>query len=210
MPDKSTKSKGVQGDDFDDVIVQAELLNASIPTRTNTSSSGSINSRSSNSRSRKNTTNNANSNSDHSMPSEEELVQKCKSGDLARLCRYLQRHFLVIGSCCLCIPAIRDNLDVVGYVIKDYGVDVNETDKYGNPPVLVAALYGQLALVRYVAKEFGGDVDKAGENGYTPLSVAAQKGQLVVVKCLVNKLGTDIHQTMYAGSTLLNRHVGSR
>jgi hypothetical protein len=171
MPGKSDKSKGAPADDFDDIIARAERLNASIPASTSASSSGSI-------KSITKSTDNANSSSDSSMPSDEELVQICTSGDLARLRRYLRRHVLVIGSRCLRIAATHGKLDVARCIIKEYGADANEADEDGNPPILVAAQYEQLALLRYMAKELGADVNKAAENGCTPLYAAAQKGHI--------------------------------
>ena len=54
--------------------------------------------------------------------------------------------------------------------------DVNQTDKDGNTPMLMAAAYGHNDTVRVLAS-LHADVNQAKKGGYTPLKVATHSGK---------------------------------
>ena len=87
-------------------------------------------------------------------------------------------------------------------IAENLGVDVNQTNTYGETPLHVAALNGQLDVARLLL-ENGAEVNQALTNGATPLWVAAHQGQLDVAKLLLEG-GADVNQANTYGATPLH------
>jgi len=79
------------------------------------------------------------------------------------------------------------HLEVVKFLVKEAGTNVELKDKDGQTPLSLAATNGHLEIVKFLIQEGGADVeskDKILE--WTPLSWAAENGHLEVVKFLVS------------------------
>jgi hypothetical protein len=192
MPAKSKKVDAPQADDFDDIIAQAEQINASVSSSIGNSSSSSS-SDANNVRS-----GSINSSSGQVPPTDEEanvtLIHICIAGDLVRLRWYLQRTDRRFDARPVCHAAVCGKLDIVRCLVEEYGADINGTFDKGCTHLFCGAQYGHLALVRCMVTELGADVNKAGDDGGTPLFIAAQSGHSAVALCLVKELGADVNQ----------------
>jgi ankyrin repeat protein len=92
----------------------------------------------------------------------------------------------------------------VKYLVKDFGVDINQAIHDGSSSLYVAAQNGHGAVVKCFVKELSADVNQAMvDDGRTPLFLAARSGHLAVVKCLVKELGADVNKAANEGSTPL-------
>jgi ankyrin repeat protein len=96
----------------------------------------------------------------------------------------------------LCNAAGYGWLNVVRFLVKEGGADVNLAMPDGATPLCHAAL-------RCLVKEFGADINRAMPDGATPLYIASQDGLLAVVQCLVKEFGADVNQATEEGSTPL-------
>jgi ankyrin repeat protein len=94
-------------------------------------------------------------------------------------------------------------LEVVRFLVKEAGANVNQAASDGTTPLVLAAQEGQLAVVLFLAKELGADINQAKHDGATPLYIAAQKGNTAVVQYLVKECGADVNQTTDDGCTPL-------
>jgi hypothetical protein len=152
MPGKSKKGSGPPADAFDDIIADAQQLNAIIDT-TNTTTTNTTSSSSSSS----------SSSSKHEVPSEEEAdavtIRLCVAGDLVRLRQHLSCGGTVIGARALLSAVIEDRLDVVRILVKEYGANVSEMSD-GMFPLIAAATQGFLNMMRCLVNELGADVDQ--------------------------------------------------
>jgi ankyrin repeat protein len=197
MPGKPKKSKSLPSDDFDAIIAQAEQFNVSNITTTSSSSSSSTDDSSGSS-----------SSSSQVEPTDVEaddiMTQMCIDGDLVRLRRYLNRGRVVVGARHLCLAASRGRLEIVCFLVKEHGADVNKTDDDGISPLYVAAESGHLELMRYLVKVLGARVDQTDNKGSTLLHIAAENGNLDVVKCLGKELGVEVNQARQDGGTPLH------
>jgi ankyrin repeat protein len=115
---------------------------------------------------------------------------------------------VVFGAEPLINAALYGKLEVVRFLVKELGADINQADEIGYTPLLVAAQKGYLAVCVCLVKELGADVHRANPEGYAPLFTAAQKGHLPVVHCLVKDLGADVDQPSDTGTTPL--HIAAR
>lgn len=88
------------------------------------------------------------------------------------------------------------------------GADVNEPDRHGRPPVVIAAWHGHAQLVEHLL-ESGADVNAAchggtgalsGESGTTALMMAAWTGRDDVVGVLL-RFGADVRAQSVDGMT---------
>ena len=87
-------------------------------------------------------------------------------------------------------------------IAENFGVDVNQTNTYGETPLWVAAQHGQLDAAK-ILLEGGAEVNQANTYGETPLFIAAQQGQLAVAKLLIERKA-DVNQAMNDGTTPLH------
>lgn len=71
--------------------------------------------------------------------------------------------------------------------LKENGVDLGQSDEYGNTPLLWAACYGHLDVVIWLLKQGQSEVTKANKLGNTALLLAASYGQLEVVQWLLSE-----------------------
>lgn len=78
----------------------------------------------------------------------------------------------------------RGHLEVVRYLVKVMGVEVNEIvhSAYASP-LYISCFYGHLEVARYL-KEAGADVDWVTSSDYTPFCVACYYGHLEVARYL--------------------------
>jgi ankyrin repeat protein len=71
--------------------------------------------------------------------SEDELVQACIRGDMAKLRQSAKRGIRGSSAQPLCQAAALGKLDVMRRLVSDFGGDVNQADDQGNTPLFVAA-----------------------------------------------------------------------
>jgi ankyrin repeat protein len=94
-------------------------------------------------------------------------------------------------------------LEVVRFLVKEAGADVNEAYEKGYTALYAAAQERNIAVVQCLVKELGADVNQANRDGCTPLYIAARKGHMAVVLCLVKECGADINRATHKGFTPL-------
>ena len=93
------------------------------------------------------------------------------------------------------------NLDKVKSIVNQPGFDINQTDRYGETPLIIASEIGDLDIVEILVKN-GADVNKADYYGTTSLMEASAKGRLDIVQFLVEH-GADVNKTDNDGETAL-------
>jgi ankyrin repeat protein len=133
--------------------------------------------------------------------SEEDIIQAVLYGDLKQLKRWAEQGVRVHTAEALCQAAASGKLEVVRYLVKEGGADVNLDDEDGYTPLYMAAQYGHTAIVRYLVNHLGADVDKASHGGMTPLVIAVLEGHLDMSRCLVKELGADVNHRTHNGNT---------
>jgi ankyrin repeat protein len=111
--------------------------------------------------------------------------------------------FRCISPAPLLQAALAGKLEVVRYLVKEFGVDIHQVDENGYFALYIAAQQGHEALVRCIVQELGADVKQARHDVCTPLFIAAQMGHEFVVRCIVKELGADVNQEDMDGCTPL-------
>jgi hypothetical protein len=98
-------------------------------------------------------------------------------------------------------------LDVMRYLVKELGADVNmASSRTGCPPLYIAAQQGHVDAIRCLVKELGADINvKVNECGSTPLMIASTRNHLSVVRCLVKEFGADVNCARHDGRTAVCR-----
>jgi ankyrin repeat protein len=96
-------------------------------------------------------------------------------------------------------------LDIVRYLVKELGANVNQTTLSGATALHNAARQGSLDVVQCLVKELG--AAQALINGATPLYVAAHHGFLYVVQCLVKELDADVNAALLIAAQNANLDV---
>lgn len=86
------------------------------------------------------------------------------------------------------------------------GVDLNETNDYGETAILIAARKGYERVV-IMLKEAGADLTKADDEGTTPAIAAARGGHVAVMSFLISA-GVDVDEMTNDGRTLLCTAAG--
>jgi ankyrin repeat protein len=94
-------------------------------------------------------------------------------------------------------------LEVLRFLVKEAGANVNQTNEDGCFALYVAAQRGRTAICVCLVNEFGADVNQAMPGGDTPLYIAAQHGHTAVCLCLTKDLDADVNQATHEGSTPL-------
>jgi ankyrin repeat protein len=125
-------------------------------------------------------------------------------GDVRKLRQWLRRGINVVFSAYpLSCAAGEGMLEVVRFLIKEAGADVDRVRDDGMTALTLAAQQGHVTVLRCLVKEFGADVHQETSEGNTPLFIAAQQGFLAVVQCLVKECGADINRANLKGTTSL-------
>jgi hypothetical protein len=102
------------------------------------------------------------------------IIQCCVHGDIPKLRQWARRGVRVVFSASPLIAAAGYGmLEVVRYLVKEAGADINHAEEHGRTPLYAAAQFGRLAVVLCLAKELGADVNQANQKGITPLYIAA-------------------------------------
>ena len=96
-----------------------------------------------------------------------------------------------------------DNIDMVRFLVKELGVDINKESIRGITPLMEGIYRGKIDMVRFLVKELGVDINKEDKYGTIPLIQAISKGKIDIVKLL--KEVTDINKQDSVGNTPLIR-----
>jgi ankyrin repeat protein len=68
-------------------------------------------------------------------------------------------------------------------VLAENGLNLNQPDKNGTTPAIIAALSGHAEALRVLAKN-GVDLNQPNKNGFTPEFVAAEKGHKAALQVI--------------------------
>jgi hypothetical protein len=134
------------------------------------------------------------------------IFESCSRRDMAQLCWWARRDFRVSSAeplfQCICN---RGGLDLVRLLVKELGADVNEANKDGFMPLVLAATMENFEMVKFLVMELGADVNKVGEQGVksTALLMAVTKNQLDMVVLLLELTAIDVNQGDRDGNTPL-------
>jgi ankyrin repeat protein len=102
------------------------------------------------------------------------------------------------------VAAICGFFDIVRFLVKELGADVNQADENdGRTALITAAEQDHLDTVLFLGKELGANVKQADKIGCTPLYMAASMRHMDVVVGLVmiKELGADVDCQMHDGVT---------
>lgn len=83
------------------------------------------------------------------------------------------------------------NLDVIKFLVKEKGINVNVKSKLGDTPLHLAVLKGKIDLVKSLLK-MGADTNAESSIAGTPLSLASELGEKEIFKALLSYT-TTIH-----------------
>jgi hypothetical protein len=203
MP-KQNKKKGKKEkeEDFDDML--AEFQAGDLATASNSANSSTTSSSSSGAEvdARASVTLLPSPAAGHNV-SEEAIIGACLAGNLAQLRRWRQDGVRVKTAGPLCQGVVDEvSFDVLSFLVKELGADVNQRDKQGFPALATAAYAGRHHFSRYLVEELGADLNIPSTSGQTPLSFAAARGHLPVVRILL-QLKADIDRRNNDGATPL-------
>jgi ankyrin repeat protein len=101
------------------------------------------------------------------------------------------------------MAAFFGHLEVIQFLVQDFGADVNLEDEDCCTPLYIASQKGHVAIVRCLVKDLGADVTQRPKNGFTPLHIAARMGHLDTLRCLVDEFGAVVNEVTEDGSTSL-------
>jgi hypothetical protein len=136
------------------------------------------------------------------MVTEEMLTEAVKAGDLERLESWARQGVRVTTEGPLYVASQVGCLDVLRFLVREMGANVNQKDQYGETPLMVAVQWEILHMVQRLVK-VGADANQAmPNNGRTPLHIAAGRGNLAIVHCLV-EVGAEIGALDKDGNTAL-------
>jgi ankyrin repeat protein len=85
--------------------------------------------------------------------------------------------------------AFRSNVDMMRFLAKELGADVNQ--------------WVNIDMMRFMAKELGADVNQWVNHSTSALLLAAANDDLDMIRCLVKELGADVNQAKPSGVTPL-------
>jgi hypothetical protein len=132
------------------------------------------------------------------------ILRCCITGDVSQLRQWLRRGVpVVLSGTPLIQAAAHGMLEVVRFLVKEAGANVNQAMDNGCTAVFIAAQHRHVAVLRYLVKKCRADVNQAVNNGATPLLIAAEVGHTAVLQCLVKEFGADVNQARTNGSTPL-------
>lgn len=99
------------------------------------------------------------------------------------------------GRTALHYASFAGQLDVVKYLMRDAGADVNARSGIGMTPLAEAASLGQLQVVRYLVECARADTSAVDIGGYNALMFAAEQDHLGIVQYLAKH--TDAKSLRY-------------
>jgi ankyrin repeat protein len=125
------------------------------------------------------------------------LIDAAKDGDIEMVKKVLRLNISTEirddrGWTPLHVAASSGRLEVVKFLVKEAGADVEAKGNGQMTPLLVAARYGPLKMVKFLVQEAGADVEAKDDFKKTPLHFAAGYGHLEIVKFLVQEAGADV------------------
>jgi ankyrin repeat protein len=136
--------------------------------------------------------------------SEATIIEACRMGDFTKLRRFSRRGVRVRTWQPLMVAATCGFFDIVRFLIKELGADVNKAAAYDGRTVLIAAVdQDNIDTVLFLVKELGANVNQEMKGGATPLFMAAQAGHVTMVRCLAKDLDADVKQAMNDGASPL-------
>ena len=87
----------------------------------------------------------------------------------------------------------KGNLSLVRTLIRDYHADLNDKDRFGKTPFILALENERDEVMLVLISEFGHDpTDSKDRNGVSPLHVACKKGNLSLVRTLIRDYHADL------------------
>jgi uncharacterized protein len=102
--------------------------------------------------------------------------------------------------------AVKENsTKVIDYLTSLPGIDINQPNKSGETPLMMASIEGNLALVKYLVLSKKASVNNAG---WTPLQYACTRGHLEVAEFLLSN-GANVNALSPNNSTALMMSVMS-
>ena len=90
----------------------------------------------------------------------------------------------------------KGNLSLVRTLIRDYHADINDKDRFGNAPFILALENGKDEVINMLVliSEFGyNPTNIKGRNDVSPLHIACKKGNLSLVRTLIHDCHADIN-----------------
>ena len=109
------------------------------------------------------------------------------------------------GQTPLSYAAQNGHLEIIKFLVRESGADVESKSNNGQTPLSWAAANRHLEIVKFLVEEGGADVEsKDSRYGRTPLSYAAENGHLEIVKFLVEGRGANVESKDEEGNTALD------
>ena len=108
------------------------------------------------------------------------------------------------GASPLHVACEKGNLSLVRTLIRDYHADINDKDRFGNAPFILALENGKDEVINMLVliSEFGyNPTNIKGRNDVSPLHIACKKGNLSLVRTLIHDYHADINDKDISGKT---------
>jgi len=96
----------------------------------------------------------------------------------------------------------KEDIDMVKHMVKEYHVEVNARDKFGESSLTIASRRRNINLIDFLIEE-GVDIDTKNNRGNTALIDISGVGDTETMKYLVDKHGADINMADDEGWTAL-------
>ena len=96
------------------------------------------------------------------------------------------------------------NLKLLKYLIEELNTDIEQTDKFGNTPILLAASHNQLSACKYLISQ-NANIKATNRLGRTALHMACATGSTKVAKYFIETCKMNLNQTDNEGNTPLHR-----
>jgi hypothetical protein len=142
---------------------------------------------------------------DGAVVTEDMITEAAATGDLESLTIWANQGVRCTTAVPLCVAARFDNHEVLQFLVRKMGADVNQLMPNGGATVLLTAVIlddFDLGMVHFLVEQLGADINKATADDGTPLHVAARKDNLTIVRCLV-QLGAEVGTVDNDGYTAL-------